>query len=54
VLKDKDPGIRRGIRFHRIYTFPAEDLPLVPEIGKLDLAACFAMFNIREPAVLWK
>jgi hypothetical protein len=37
-----------------LYTYPAEDLPLVPETGKLDLAACFVMFDIREPAVLWK
>jgi hypothetical protein len=37
-----------------LYTYPAEELPLVPETGKLDLAACFAMFDIREPAVLWK
>jgi hypothetical protein len=37
-----------------LYTYPAEDLPLVPETGKLDLAACFVMFDIREPAVLWR
>ena len=36
-----------------LYTYPAEDLPLVPETGKVDLAACFVMFDIREPAVLW-
>ena len=35
-----------------LYTYPAEELPLVPETGKLDLAACFAMFDICEPAVL--
>ena len=37
-----------------LYTYPAEDLPLVSETGKLDLAACFVMFDIREPAALWK
>src|ERR1035437_1100783 len=37
-----------------LYTYPAEDLPLAPQTGKLDLAACFVMFDIREPAVLWK
>jgi hypothetical protein len=37
-----------------LYTYPAEDLPLVAGTGKLDLAACLAMFDIQEPSVLWE
>ena len=33
---------------------PPEQLPLVPETGKLDLAACLAKFNIQDPSALWK
>jgi hypothetical protein len=35
-------------------TYPAKDLPLLPGAGKLDLEACLALFDIRDPAVLWK
>ena len=37
-----------------LYTYPVEDLPLVPGTRRLDLAACLAMFNIQEPSVLWE
>ena len=37
-----------------LYTYPAEDLPLVAGTGKLDLAACLSMFDIEEPSVLWE
>jgi len=37
-----------------LYTYPAEELPLLPGTGKIDLAACLEMFGIQDPAVLWK
>ena len=37
-----------------LYNYPAADLPLVAETGKLDLQACLAMFDIPDPSVLWK
>ena len=37
-----------------LYTYPAEKLPLVAGTGKLDLGACLAMFDVRDPSILWK
>jgi hypothetical protein len=36
-----------------LHTFPAKDLPRIPGTEKLDVAASLALFNIKDPTVLW-
>ena len=35
-------------------TYPAKDLPLLPATRQLDIEACLAQFDIRDPAILWQ
>jgi hypothetical protein len=35
-------------------TYPAKDLPLLPGTEQLDIEACLARFDIRDPAILWQ
>jgi hypothetical protein len=35
-------------------TYPADELPLEPGTGRLDLGACLLLFGIKDPAALWQ